>query len=192
MSVNLDAYPAIYTALFVRIDIPNYTVMRFSDYYIALTINGESYTGLGSLMNVSDSTSELRLSDTEVSVTFSGIPAANIDMVQDYLIKGSDIQIYRGIFNPTTGALLSISGNPMGKFKGIVNNFALQEQWTEGSDDSTVTVLLTCTSVVSLLRNKISGRRTNPIDQQFWYPADQSMNRVPNLADSNYNFGAPK
>jgi hypothetical protein len=192
MSVNLDAYPAIYTALFVRIDIPDYTVMRFSDYYKALTINGESYTGLGSLMNVSDSTSELRLSDTEVSVTFSGIPAANIDMVQDYLIKGSDIQIYRGIFNPTTGALLSISGNPMGKFKGIVNNFALQEQWTEGSDDSTVTVLLTCTSVVSLLRNKISGRRTNPIDQQFWYPADQSMNRVPNLADSNYNFGAPK
>jgi hypothetical protein len=192
MSVNLDAYPAIYTALFVRIDIPNYTVMRFSDYYKALTINGESYTGLGSLMNVSDSTSELRLSDTEVSVTFSGIPAANIDMVQDYLIKGSDIQIYRGIFNPTTGALLSIAGNPMGKFKGIVNNFALQEQWTEGSDDSTVTVLLTCTSVVSLLRNKISGRRTNPIDQQFWYPADQSMNRVPNLADSNYNFGAPK
>jgi uncharacterized membrane protein len=166
--------------------------MRFSDYYKALTINGESYTGLGSLMNVSDSTSELKLSDTEVSVTFSGIPSANIDMVQDYKIKGSAIEIYRGIFNPTTGALLAITGNPMGKFKGIVNNFALQEQWTEGSNDSTVTILLTCTSVVSLLRNKISGRRTNPIDQQFWFPTDQSMNRVPNLADSNYNFGAPK
>lgn len=192
MSINLSSYPSIYTALFVRIDIPDYTVMRFSDYYKAYTINGESYTGLGSLMTVSDSTSELRLSDTEVTVTFSGIPTANIDMVQDYKIKGSDIEIYRGIFNASTGSLISISGNPMGKFKGIVNNFALQESWDEGSNDSTVTVLLTCTSVVSLLRNRLAGRRTNPIDQQFWFPADSSMNRVPNLADSNYNFGAPK
>lgn len=191
MSVDLSAYPSIYSSLFVRIDIPDYEVLRYSDYYKAYTINGESYTGLGSLMTVSDSTSELRLSDTEVTVAFSGIPVANINMVQDYRIKGSDIEIYRGIFNAATGALLAVAGNPMGKFKGIVNNFTLQEDWQEGSNDSTVTVLLTCTSVVSLLRDRLSGRRTNPIDQQFWYPNDQSMNRVPNLSDSNYNFGAP-
>jgi DNA repair exonuclease SbcCD nuclease subunit len=48
------------------------------------------------------------------------------------------------------------------------------------------------TPVVELLNNKTSGRRTNPGDQKEWYPTDLSMDRVPGLANSNFNFGAPQ
>ena len=46
-------------------------------------------------------------------------------------------------------------------------------------------------SVVELLNNKVSGRQTNPRDQKLYYPTDLSMDRVPALAKSNFNFGAP-
>lgn len=192
MSLDLRSYVSIATALFVRIDVPDFQVLRFSNYYMPLTIDGESYAALGSLMSVSESTSELKLSDGEIIVTISGIPTANIDTVLDYKIKGSNIQIYRGLFNTTTGALLAVSPNPAGKFKGLVNNFSLNEEYDVEQKNSTVTIQLTCTSVVGLLRRKVAGRRTNPVDQKAFYPNDLAMDRVPNLADSNFNFGAPQ
>jgi hypothetical protein len=60
-----------------------------------------------------------------------------------------------------------------------------------GDDVGAVSLTLTCTSVVGLLNNKITGRRTNPTDQELFYPGDKSMDRVPSLAKSNFNFGAP-
>jgi hypothetical protein len=38
--------------------------------------------------------------------------------------------------------------------------------------------------------NKIAGRKTNSRDQKTFYPTDLSMDRVTQLANSNYNFGA--
>ena len=191
MSLDLTNYVSVGTALFVRIDIPDYQILRFSNYYRPYTINGETYAALGSLMSVSDTTSELKLSDTELTVTISGIPTTNIDSVLDYKIKGSEIQVYRGLFNANTGTDLPVSPNPVGKFKGLVNNFSLNEEYDVEQQISSVTILLTCTSVVGLLRNKVSGRRTNPVDQKQFFPGDLAMDRVPNLADSNFNFGAP-
>ena len=188
MSVDLSSYPSIWTSLFVRLDVEGLGVLRFSDYNVPYTINSESYAALGSLMNVSDSTSELRLSESELTITLSGIPTANIDTVLDYKMKGSPVQIYRGIFNPNTGAALT---SPVGKFKGIVNNFALQEEFGEGGKDSSVTILLTCTSLVGILNDKLAGRFTNPTSHKTFFPNDLSMDRVPNLVNSNFNFGAP-
>ena len=189
MTVDLSAYPAIWTSLFVRLDVEGLGVLRFSDYNIPYTINSEVYNALGSLMNVSSSTTELRLSETEVTVTLSGIPTTNINTVLDYKMKGSPIEIYRGLFNPNTGAAIVA---PVGKFKGLVNNFALQEEFPEGGKDSTITILLTCTSEVSVMQSKLAGRYTNPTSHKVFFPTDQSMDRVPNLVNSNFNFGAPK
>jgi hypothetical protein len=61
----------------------------------------------------------------------------------------------------------------------------------EGGDTGTITIVLSATSVIELLNNKVTGRRTNPLDHKQFYPNDQSMDRVPALAKSNFNFGAP-
>ena len=193
MSLDLSSYASIYTALFVKITTGHTSLgdLTFSNYYRALTINGDSYTGLGSLMSVGDTTSELKLSASEINVGISGINTTNMTDVLTYNLKGAPIIIYRGIFNATTGVLLSITGNPAIKFKGIINNFGFSEDFEEGSKDSTVTINFACTSEIGIIQNRVSGRRTNPEDQRDWYPTDASMDRVPNLVDANFNFGAP-
>lgn len=191
MSLNLSAYPAIRTALFVRLDVEDLGVLRFSDFYRDYTISGETYNALGSLMNVSNSTTELKLSSQDVTITLSGIPSTNIDTVFDYKLKGSDVKIQRGIFDVNTGNLISIAGNPAGKFIGLVNNFSVNEEFDFAGESSSVTIQLQCTSVVGLLQRKISGRITNPTDHRSWFPTDPSMDRVPSLVGANFNWGSP-
>jgi hypothetical protein len=188
MSLDLSNYSAIQTALFCRIDVPGYQVLRFSNYNRPLTVNAETYSGLGSLLSVTSSASELRVSTSELTISISGIPTQNISDILTYKFKGSDVRVYRAVFDPANGQLLAISGNPTGKFQGIVNNFSIEETWT--AQDATNTIGLICTSTIGLLQRKVTGRKTNPIDERSFYPNDASMDRVPTLASSNFNFGA--
>lgn len=191
MSLNLN-YRSIQTNLFIKIDIPGYQVLTFSDYHKAYTLNGQSYTGLGQLLAVSNSSSNLRASNQEMIMSISGIPSNNIPDILNHKIKGSKVSIYRAFFDPATGDFLNISGNPSGKFQGIINNYSIADDLEMGADTGTVTLTLTATSVVDMLNNKITGRRTNPTDEKVFFPNDLSMDRVPALIKSNFNFGAPQ
>ena len=189
--INFSSYSSIEANLFVRLDITDYKVLTFSDYPIPYTINGEQYTGLGQLLNVGNTDSNLRATPQDLSITISGILQSNISDVLNYKIKGSNIILYRAFFDPNTNELLTISGNPASKFNGVVSNFDISDDLVMESEEGTVSINFICTSVVELLNNKIVGRRTNPIDQRLYYPNDPSMDRVPNLSKSNFNFGAP-
>jgi hypothetical protein len=190
MALDLSSYTSIQTNLFVRLDIPGYQVLKFSDFNIPYTINSESYTSLGSLLSITDTSSELRATSQEVAVTISGIPDANVIDILDNPVKGSSIKIYRVFFNPQTGQALSISGNPAQKFQGIVSNYDISDDLDMGSQTGSVTLTLACTSVVELLNNKVAGRRTNPVDMKQYYPTDVSFDNVLALTNSNFNFGA--
>ena len=188
MSLDLSAYDSIQTALFCKVVVPDYTTLTFSNYSRNLTIDGTTYTGLWQLLEVTDSTSELRASANELTVTISGIHTQNITDLLTYRFKGSSITVTRAVFDPVTGQLLDIAGNPAGRFQGIINNFGINEDWS-GQDAST-TVSFVCTSTLGVLINKVAGRKTNSQDQKKFYPTDLSMDRVAQLANSNYNFGA--
>lgn len=192
MSINLSSYDTIQTNLFVKLDIPGYQVLTFSDYHKSLIIADTNYIGLGNLLSVTQTVSNLRASPEDVSISISGIPSGSVAEILTHKIKGSKLKIFRGFFDTITGELLNINGNPAGKFQGIVSNFDITDDLEIGSDTGNVTITLTATSVVEMLNNKITGRRTNPIDQKIFYPNDRSMDRVPSLAKSNFNFGAPK
>ena len=186
MAIDLSSYRSIQTNLFVKLDIPGYSVLTFSDYHKNYTIDGTNYTGLGQLLNVGNSDDSLRAAPSEISISISGIPSGNVTDIINNRIKGSECKIYRGFFNINTGELLSIAGNPAGKFQGIVSNYEIADDLGMGESTGTVTLTLTVTSVVELLQNKITGRRTNPQD----FPAGD-MARVLPLQKSNFNFGAP-
>jgi hypothetical protein len=187
MTINLSSYSSIATALFCKVEIPGYTTWLFSNFNRPITINGDSYTGIGNFMSITDTVSELKVSNGEITIGISGIPTQNISDIINQKIKGSYVTVVRGIFDPTTGELLNISGNPVGKFNGIVTNYALDETWD--GQNATNTINLICKSSIGLLENKLSGRRTNPVDQKLLYPTDTSMDRVPSLANANINFG---
>jgi len=191
MALDLSSYDQLQTNLFVRLDIPSYQVLTFSDYHKSLTFGGTTYSGLGQLLSMSNTTNNLRATSEELTMSISGISPLNINDILNNKIKGSSLKVYRAFFNPITGELLNIVGNPAGKFQGVVNNFDISDDLEMGSDTGTITLTMTATSVVDMLTKKVSGRRTNPIDQKTFYPNDQSMDRVPSLAKSNFNFGYP-
>lgn len=187
--IDFRSRTAIETALFIKWIIPNFDPAYVSDYNTAFTFEGNTYTNIGNLLSVSAFTSELRASPNELSVSLSGIPTDSVATILDQEIKGSEITVYRGFFDPATHTLLSVAGdtNPVIKFKGIVTNYEISDDVDVNSLTATTTILLTCSSSVEVLSNKTSGRRTNVLD----FPGEDSMNRVTALANSNFNFGQP-
>lgn len=202
MPINLSSYTAIETGLFVRIEVdyyktsagatPTSTVLRFSDYRGTVTIDGESYVGLGRLLNITPTVSELRGTTGSVTVTISGIPNTSIAEIVNSRMKGCPIKIYRVVFDPVTGTQLAITGNPAGRFFGIVSNYTLEEDYSVDERRSTNTIAMICTSNMEFLDNKVTGRKTNPSSMKQFYPSDESFDRVPSLVGANFNFGAPQ
>jgi hypothetical protein len=202
MAINLSSYSAIETGLFVRIDVayykassgatPTSEILRFSDYKATVTIDGESYVGLGGLVGISSTTSELRSSTGSLTITISGIPNTSIAEIVNSRLKGSPIKVYRVVFDPTTGTQLAITGNPAGRFFGIVSNYTLDEDYDIEARSSSNTIALECASTSEFLNNKVTGRKTNPKSMKSFYSTDLSMDRVPTLVGTNFNFGAPQ
>jgi hypothetical protein len=191
VSVDLSTYRAIQTANFVRLAIPGYATLRFSDYNQAITIGGESYTNLGSLLNISEVYSELRAVEQEVTVALSGVPAGSVPAILDNDPRGSTIEIRAGYFNPTNNTLLPLTTNPVLKFRGMVTSYGMIEDWDSSSRTTSFTINLICNSLISLLVRRVAGRRTNTVDQQEIAPGDLSMSRVSTITRAQFQFGKP-
>lgn len=195
---NLDSYTSVKTGLFVRLQVDEYRtsssaaysaqVLTFSDYDTAKTIGSDTYTPLGSLLNITPSTSELRSSSNTITVTLSGVPTNAINEIVHSKIKGAPLKIYRGYFDVSTGTQI---GDYEGRFFGSVNNYSIQEEFDVVERTAANLVLLECNSSVDLLSQKVSGRKTNPQSNNKFYPNDTSMDRVPTLKGAKFDFGAP-
>lgn len=200
MAINLSSYTEIETALFVKMtveeyraaagDTPTTQVLTFSNYYRDTVIGSDTYLGVGNLLNVGASKSEIRSSTDGLDFTISGVPQSSIAEIVNSEVKGSSVEIKRVIFDATTGEALSITGNPVGRFYGIVNNYSINEEYDIDTRLASYSINFSCSSYVELLENKFSGRKTNPSSMKNYYPTDTSFDRVPNLVGSNFNFGA--
>jgi hypothetical protein len=202
MTLALNSYSALQSNIFIKIECPYYKASAgatpieydflFSDNIVSYTIDGDSYIGLGKFMSITSSASELRSSSDELTITISGVPNTSIAEIIHSRIKGSKVTVKRAVFNANTGELISITGNPMSRFIGFVNNLALEEEYDADNRQSTNTIVLSCSSVVDILDKKIAGRKTNPASMKKFYSDDTSMDRVPTLESSYFDFGAKK
>lgn len=187
--VNLENTVSVQTNLFVKLDIPGQGLETFSDYHKDYAFNNTNFQGLGDLLNITDVVDNLRASPGEITVSISGIPESNISLILDTRIRGSKLEIFRGYFDSLTANPITEIPVPLAIFRGIVSNFEISDE-LEGSTGA-ITLLLTVSNFISLLSSKVNGRRTSPTDQDFFFPGDKSFDRVPALAKSNFNFGAP-
>lgn len=191
MALDLSTYRQIQVANFVKLDIPNYAVLRFCDYTTPYTLNGEYYATIGSLLSITDTYSELRASEQEVTVAVSGIPSGSVEEILTNNPKGASIEIRRAFFN-VEGQFLNITGNPAMKFRGKVVNYSMDESWDSQTRTASHEILLQCSSLIGTLNNKVAGRKTNPYDEKKFFPDDLGMLRVPTIIRTNFNFGAPQ
>lgn len=187
--IDFSSSSSLQSALFLKWVIPNFETAYISDYNSSVTFGGGTYVSIGKLLGITNTVSELKASPSELSISLSGIPTNSVSDVLTKQIKGSEIEIYRGFFTPGSNTLITIPGNsnPILKFKGIVTNYDISDDVDITNQLATTTITLACSSQVEVLSNKVSGRRTNPVD----FPNEQSMSRVTALANSNFNFGAP-
>jgi hypothetical protein len=193
--MDLSSQSSIGSAFLVSVAVPGEPITTFTDYWKSITAEGTNFSGLGSLMSVTSTQNTIRATSQNLTITISGLPTTNLSFVNESLLRGSAVEIYRYVFNPQTGAALgNIGTNPSGRFFGIVNNYTLTYDVDprDPSRTSTATIQLDCTSSVDVLANKVNGRRTTPEDMKRYFPGDLSMDRVPSLASSNFNFGAPQ
>lgn len=199
MPIDLSNYQSIGSTLAVQLEITKYRVLktdaftsqtlRFCDSLTPVTVNGDSYLGLGNFLAISSTSSELRSSTAPITVTIAGIPTSSINEIVNSRIKGSKIDVWRVVFNPTTNQALNIDGNPAGRFFGYVTNYTISEEYDNDSRTATNTVELICSSIQEILENKFAGRKCSPNSMKAFYPSDVSMDRVPNLAGANFDFG---
>lgn len=159
-------------------------------YSLLQAVGGATYPAVGTLLNISQMTNEIKSSQSDVTITLSGIPTQYMSDILSNPIKGSPVEIRRAFFNASTGEFLNIPGNPVLEFVGVVNNFSIDENWTDPATQTvTTTISLVCSSTMSVLLNKVSGRRTNQSDQDYWFTGDLSMNRVSVISDAVFDFG---
>lgn len=192
MSINLSGYSNVATGLFVSIVASPTTTLRFSDYNATVVIDTYEYKGLGQFVGITSSSSDLKSTPGGITLTLSGVPSTAISEVNALGLKGAEVIVQRVFFDAVTQVVLPITGNPIGRFIGIVDNYSLNEEYDSDARSSQTTISLTCSSVVDLLENKIAGRKTNPSSNKSYYPLDVSMDRVPALVGANFDFGVPK
>jgi hypothetical protein len=186
MPLNLSSYTSITSHLFVRLDLSYInTVVRLSDRLTTTTILGETYAAAGNFLGITNTTSDLSNPGTEITISLAGIPNTAITDVINARLKGSKVRIYRGFFDTTTDSLISMTG----RFSGYILNYAINEEYDVSNRNASNTITLICGTVIDILANTTKGRRTNPADMKKFYSTDVSMDRVPNLVGTEYDFG---
>ena len=176
----------IQAVLFIELGPIEGTTYYIANTYKPYTVDGNSYTALGSLMGLSSITDELRVSNGDIGVTFMGIPTDQdyVSLVLNSKVKGAPIKIKRG-FIEADGSLSSIYL----RFSGIINNYGISETRTQFSEDTYHSVTLQCSNINNILEQRFSGRRTNNQDMTKLYPNDNSWDRTAVLQSTAFDFG---
>ena len=168
-----------------------------SNCYTPVSYNGNTYQALAGFLQISEIQNNISNANDEIQVGLSAIPSIYIASVLDTQIKGGEINIYRAFFDYDTQLILA--SGVFKRFAGIISNYAVQEDvdFAGYSPEVTHTITIIASSIMGVLENKVSGRRTNKEDYQIEYDelgnsgTDPSMNRVDALFNSSFDFGKP-
>ena len=171
-------------------------VHKISNCATNVTYNNSTYTALAGFLDISEIQSNLANATDEIQISLSAIPSEYLAATLNTQIKGGYVAIYRAFFDYTTKEI--IAGQIHKRFEGIVSNYSVQEnlEVTGQGGDVTHTITIIASSIMGVLENRISGRRTNKQDFSIVYSeisntADKSMDNVEVLFNSSFDFGRP-
>jgi hypothetical protein len=165
-----------------------------SNCYKTIRYNDHDYLALAGFLTISEIQNNISNANDEVQVSLSAIPPEYIAATLGAQIKGGQVNIYRVFFDYNTQEIL---GNVYRRFTGVISNYSVQEDITTDQQTPEVnhTITIIASSIMGVLENKVSGRRTNREDYQVVWPelgnssSDPSLNRVDTLFNSSFDFG---
>ena len=161
------------------------TTYYISNCWKSITYNGNTYQALAGFLTVSEIQSNISNANDELQVSLSAIPANYIAATVGTQIKGGEINIYRVFFDYRTQEV--ITGEIYKRFVGVISNFAVQEDINTLASIPEVnhTITITASSIMGVLENMVSGRRTNKDDYQIQWTELPIVNRIITTIASN-------
>ena len=190
MSTTMTALDSssIRHAEFIRLTMPSNTY-TFCNAAAPINVDGITFTNLGSLLQLSDIKRDIKANSSDLSISLTGVDGTNVSIVLGSDIKGSRIEVWRGFMDSNNQIITTPTLQFFKRYQGIVSNYSITEDWNEQIRSRVATVGLSCASFRTILENRVGGVRTTPKIWQAFYPNDNSMNRVPSIAGSYFDFG---
>lgn len=155
-----------------------------------ITVDGTTYTNLGSLLSIGDIKRETKATSGDLTIALTGVDGANVAVILDSDIKGSLVEVWRGFFDTNNQIITTPTLQFFKRYQGYVNNYSVTEDWNEEARTRIATCSISCSSFRMILQNRISGLKTNPTVWKNFYPNDTSMDRVPVIASTYFDFGS--
>ena len=179
-------------AEFVRLTVGTAaTVYTFCNAAAPITVSGITFTNLGALLSVGDVQRDIKATSDDMTIALTGIDSSNIALILSSDIKGSLVEVWRGFFDSNNQIITTPTTQFFKRYQGIINSVSITEDFNSEARTRIATCSISCSSMRRILENRLSGVKTNQSNWQFIYPNDTSMNRVSEISNTFFDFGAP-
>lgn len=192
-TINAVNSSSIRHSEFVKLSIGNpvTTTYAFCNAAAPITAGGTTFSNLGSLLLVGDVQRDIKATSDDMTISLVGIDPTNVALILSSNIKGSLVEVWRGFLDSNNQIITTPTTQFFKRYQGIINNVSITEDWNQETRTRLATCSISCSSMRRILENRISGVRTNKDSWQFMYPGDASMNRVSEISNTYFDFGAP-
>lgn len=145
-----------------------------------LTYGGNTYTGLGDLLSISQITETSDISATGINVSLTGVKTSLIAVAKDHEYQGRPLTVSLGAFD-ASGDLIA---DPVIVFSGFMDTMTI----SENGSYSTISISVE-NKLVSFERTKV--RRYTAEDQKIDYPTDKGFEYVTAIVQKEIIWGRP-
>lgn len=190
-TMNALSSNSIKVAEFIKLTLPSETY-TFCNAAAPITVDGTTYTGLGSYLGISEIQNDIKASSADLKISLTGIDPENIAIILGSDVKGSRLEVWRGFLN-SDNQIATISGQQQffKRYQGIINNISINEDFNTEARTRIATCIISSASMRLVLESRNAGVKTNPQAWKVFYPNDTSMDRVPVIASTYFDFGKP-
>ena len=180
----------IRNAEFVRLTTST-DVYTFCNSVVPITINGITFAGLGSLLQISDIQRDMKATSDDLTISLNGIESSNIALILSSNIKGSLLEVWRGFLDADYQLITTPTQQFFKRYQGLVNSVGISENWNQEMRSRIATCTLASASFRQILENRVAGLKTTPTVWKQAHPSDVSFDRVPVITAIYFDFGAP-
>jgi len=181
--------PSIRHAEFIKLTMPS-VVYTYCNAASAVTVDGMTFDNLGSLLQLGDIQRDIKATSDDLIVSLTGIDAQNVGIILSADIKGSIVEVWRGFLDADNQIITTPTQQFFKRYQGIVSSVSITENFNLELRQRIATCTIACSSMRQILMNRVAGVKTNPSSWKFLYPNDTSMDRVPVIASTYFDFGA--
>jgi hypothetical protein len=191
-TINAVNSASIRHAEFVKLSIgqPVTNVYTFCNAAGPVTVNGTTFANLGALLSVGDVQRDIKATSDDMAIQLTGIDTASIALILSSDIKGSLVEVWRGFLDANNQIITTPTQQFFKRYQGIINNVAITEDFNTEARIRVATCSISCSSMRRILENRISGIKTNTSSWQFFHSGDTSMDRVQEISNQFFDFGA--